>query len=80
VLFDNGTRPQFIARDGLFFDADPIDLYSYHIPAYDGTRLVGCMLIYRVVPSGPACVTERIFGEKRFSAMLHDSELRARKR
>ena len=72
VLFDNGKRPQFIARDGRFFDADPIDLYSHHILAYDGTRLVGCVRIYRLVPNGPACVSERIFGEKRFSAMLHE--------
>jgi Acetyltransferase (GNAT) domain len=72
VLFDNGSRPQFIARDGRFFDADPIDLYSYHILAYDGTRLVGCVRIYRLVPNGPTCVSERIFGEKRFTAMLHE--------
>ena len=64
VLFDNGKRPQFIARDGRFFDADPIDLYSHHILVYDGTRLVGCVRIYRLVPNGPACVSERIFGEK----------------
>ena len=72
VLFDNGSRPQFIGRDGRFFDADPIDLYSHHILAYDGTRLIGCVRIYRLVPNGPACVSERIFGEKRFSAMLHE--------
>jgi hypothetical protein len=72
VLFDRGRRPQFIARDGRFFDADPIDLYSHHILAYDGTRLVGCVRIFRLVRNGPACVSERIFGEKRFSAMLHE--------
>src|SRR4029077_1399020 len=71
ALFDNGRRPQFMARDGRFFDADPIDPYSHHILAYDGTRLVGCVRVYRLVSNGPACVTERIFGEKRFSAMLH---------
>jgi hypothetical protein len=72
VLFDNGKRPQFIARDGRFFDADPIDLCSHHILAYDGTRLIGCVRIHRLVPNGPACVSERIFGAKRFSAMLHE--------
>ena len=72
VLFDNGSRPQFIGRDGRFFDADPIDLYSHHVLAYDGTRLIGCVRIHRLIPNGPACVSERIFGAKRFSAMLHE--------
>jgi len=72
VLFDNGRRPQFMARDGRCFDADPIDPYSYHILAYDGTRLVGCVRIYHLAPNGPACVSERAFGEKRFSAVLRE--------
>jgi hypothetical protein len=72
VLFDNGRRPQFSTPDGRLVDGDPIDLCSHHILAYDGARLVGCVRVYRLAPNGPACVTERILGEKRFSETLHE--------
>jgi GNAT acetyltransferase-like protein len=71
VFFDNGRRQHFRTDDGRFFDADPIDLYAYHILGYDGMRLVGCVRVYRLVSNGPACVTEKILGEKRFTEMLH---------
>ena len=71
VLFDNGRRRHFRTEDGRFCDADPIDLYAYHILAYDGTRLVGCVRVYRLVSNGLSCVTEKILGKKTFSEMLH---------
>src|SRR5215469_10127590 len=46
VLFDNGRRPHFKTGNGRFCDADPIDLYAYHILAYDRMRLIGCVRVY----------------------------------
>jgi hypothetical protein len=67
VLFDNGRRRHFRTEDGRFFDADPIDLFAYHILAYDGTILAGCVRVYRLASDGPACLTEKLLGEKTFS-------------
>jgi GNAT acetyltransferase-like protein len=71
VLFDNGRRRHFRTEEGRFFDADPIDLYAYHILAYDAIRLVGCVRVYSLLSNHFACVTEQILGEKTFSEMLH---------
>jgi N-acyl-L-homoserine lactone synthetase len=71
VLFDNGRRRHFRTEEGRFFDADPIDLYAYHILAYDAMRLVGCVRVYPLVSNGFSCVTEQILGEKIFSELLH---------
>jgi hypothetical protein len=71
VLFENGRRRHFRIEGGRFFDADPIDLYAYHILAYDSMRLVGCVRVYSLVSNGFSCVTEQILGEKRFSETLH---------
>jgi len=71
VLFDNGRRPHFRSGDGCFYDADPIDLYAYHILVHDGMRLVGCVRVYPLVLNGLPCVTEKILGQKTFSEMLH---------
>jgi Acetyltransferase (GNAT) domain len=71
VLFDNGRRRHFRTEEDRFFDADPIDLYAYHILAYDAMRLVGCVRVYSLVSNGFSCVTEQILGEKTFSEMLH---------
>lgn len=71
VLFDNGRRPHFRTGDGCFCDADPIDLYAYHILVHDGMRLVGCVRVYPLVLNGLPCVTEKILGQKTFSEMLH---------
>ena len=70
VLFDNGRRPHFRTGDGRFCDADPIDLYAYHIFVHDGLRLVGCVRVYPLVLNGLPCVTEKILGQKTFSEML----------
>jgi hypothetical protein len=70
VLFENGRRPRFRTEDQRLFDADPIDLYSHHILAYDGPRLVGCVRVYWPGISGPPCVTEKIVGKKVFSEIL----------
>ena len=71
VLFDNGRRRNFRTEEGLLFDADPIDLYAYHILAYDVMRLVGCVRVYPLVSNSFSCVTEQILGEKIFSELLH---------
>jgi len=71
VLFDNGRRRHFRTEEGRFSDADPIDLYAYHILAYDAMRLVGCVRVYPLVSNGFSCVTEQILGEKTFSELLH---------
>ena len=71
VLFDNGRRRNFRTEEGRLFDADPIDLYAYHILAYDAMRLVGCVRVYPLISSGFPCVTEQILGEKTFSELLY---------
>ena len=60
VLFDNGRRRNFSTEEGRLFDADPIDLYAYHILAYDAMRLVGCVRVYPLISNGFSCVTEQI--------------------
>jgi N-acyl-L-homoserine lactone synthetase len=75
VFFDNGRRQHFRTEDGRFFDYDPIDPYAYHVLGYDGARLVGCVRVYRLVPNGPACVTEKFLGQKRFAEMLYNLEV-----
>ena len=70
VLFDNGGRPAFRTQDGGFFDSDPIDVHAFHVLAYHGAALVGCVRLYCLDPDGPACVTERILGKRMFSQLL----------
>jgi hypothetical protein len=70
VLFDNGRRPNFKIGDGCYTDPDPIDLHAWHILAYAGDRLVGCVRVYPLTGGGPPCLTEMLLGEKRFSQML----------
>jgi hypothetical protein len=69
VLWENGRRPQFKAEDS-FCDPDPIDPYAYHILAYDGPRLVGCVRVYRLSSDTPPCLTETLLGCKTFSELL----------
>ena len=69
VFFADGRRPHF-RTDGRFTDPDPIDLYANHILAYDGSRLVGCVRVYRLAANGPAGVTETILGEELFLEVL----------
>jgi hypothetical protein len=70
ALFDNGRRPQFLASNGCYADSDPIDLYAWHVLAYAGRRLVGCVRVYAVAGEGPQCLTETLIGEEQFSQML----------
>jgi hypothetical protein len=72
VLFDNGRRPRFRTEDGRFLDDDPIDLHSYHVLAYYGPTLVGCVRVYPLVANGPACMSQQILGEESFAEMLHE--------
>ncbi|MGH7111641.1 MAG: GNAT family N-acetyltransferase [Stellaceae bacterium] len=60
VLFDNGRRPSFRSADGRCRDADPIDLHAYHVLAYDGPILAGCVRVYPLTEDGPLCLAEQI--------------------
>jgi Acetyltransferase (GNAT) domain len=71
ALFDNGRRPHFKTGDGCYADSDPIDLHAWHILAYAGDSLVGCVRVYSLTAGGPPCLTEMLLGEKQFSQMLH---------
>jgi hypothetical protein len=46
ALFDNGRRPHFRTGDGSYADSDPIDLHAWHVLAYAGDSLVGCVRVY----------------------------------
>ncbi|HJU15746.1 MAG TPA: GNAT family N-acyltransferase, partial [Stellaceae bacterium] len=70
VLFDNGRRPCFRNADGSCCDADPIDLHAYHVLAYDGPILAGCVRVYPLTPDGPACLSEQILGRTGFAVLL----------
>ena len=76
VLFNEGRRPQFKSDDGCFVDSDPIDLHAWHVLAYAGERLVGCVRVYRLSGECPPCLTEMLLGEEQFSRMLHRMEKR----
>lgn len=70
VLFDHGRRPGFRTNDGHYVDPDPIDPHAYHVLAYDGARLAGCVRIYPLTEDGPRCLTETLLGKRGFSEML----------
>jgi hypothetical protein len=70
AFFDNGRRPRFKTDDGCYADSDPIDLHAWHVLAYVGDSLVGCVRVYPLAAGGPQCSTERLLGEERFSEML----------
>jgi hypothetical protein len=70
TLFDNGRRPHFKTIDGSYVDADPIDLHAWHVLAYAGNSLVGCVRVYPLAGGGPPCLTELLLGEERFTKML----------
>jgi hypothetical protein len=71
ALFDNGRRPHFKTGDGCFVDPDPIDLHAWHVLAYAGDRLAGCVRIYPLAGGGPPCLTEKLLGAEQFSRILH---------
>lgn len=72
VLFDMGRRPAFRTAQGGYSDADPIDLHAFHVLAYAGHRLAGCVRLYHLDPEGPPGVTEEILGPERFQEMLRN--------
>jgi N-acyl-L-homoserine lactone synthetase len=70
AFYEGGRRPAFRTPAGAFLDPDPIDRHAFHVLAYDGAKLVGCVRLYHLDLDGPACLTEKILGEKMFSQML----------
>jgi GNAT acetyltransferase-like protein len=70
AFYDNGRRPRFKSDNGSFKDSDPIDLYAFHVLAYSGDNLVGCVRVYPLTGSGPPCLTESLIGAEQFSDML----------
>ena len=72
VLFDHGRRPHFAAGNGSYADSDPIDLHAWHVLAYAGERLVGCVRVYNLAGEGPQGFTETLIGEDRFSQALRE--------
>jgi len=70
VLFDHGRRPHFVAGNGCYSDSDPMDLHAWHVLAYAGERLVGCVRVYPLAGGGPPCLTEKLIGEDQFSQAL----------
>jgi hypothetical protein len=70
ALFDNGRRPKFKSGDGCYTDSDPIDPYAWHVLAYFGDRLVGCVRVYPLAGNRLPCLTETLLGEKQFRETL----------
>ena len=70
ALFENGRRPKFKTGDGCFTDSDPIDPYAWHVLAYFGDRLVGCVRVYPLAGNSLPCLTETLLGEKQFRETL----------
>jgi hypothetical protein len=72
ALFGNGRRPNFRTGEGRYSDPDPIDLDAWHLLAYAGDSLVGCVRIYPLTVEGPPCLTELLLGKAQFSRILRD--------
>jgi hypothetical protein len=70
ALFDNGRRPKFKTDDGCYADSDPIDFYAWHVLAYAGDSLAGCVRVYPLAGNGVPCLTETLLGEKQFLETL----------
>jgi GNAT acetyltransferase-like protein len=70
ALFDNGRRPKFKTDDGCYADSDPVDLYAWHVLAYAGDSLAGCVRVYPLAGNGVPCLTETLLGEKQFLQTL----------
>jgi hypothetical protein len=70
ALFDNGRRPKFKTDDGCYADSDPIDFDAWHVLAYAGDSLVGCVRVYPLAGNGVPCLTENLLGEKQFLETL----------
>jgi hypothetical protein len=70
ALFENGRRPKFKTADGRYADSDPIDLHAWHVLAYAGDRLAGCVRVYPLAGNRPPCLTETLLGEQQFRNTL----------
>jgi hypothetical protein len=70
ALYDNGRRPKFKTEDGCYADSDPIDLDAWHVLAYAGDNLAGCVRVYPLAGNRPPCLTETLLGEKQFRETL----------
>ena len=70
VLFDDGRRPYFRGANGRYQDPDPIDLHSWHVLAYHGSSLAGCVRVYPLNESDSSCLTESLLGAQQFTEML----------
>jgi len=70
VFFDNGRRPRFQRPAGGCHDPDPIDLYAWHVLAYHGSLLAGCVRVHPLTEGGPPCLTESLLGPEQFARML----------
>ncbi|WP_296709599.1 GNAT family N-acyltransferase [Rhodoblastus sp.] len=70
AFYEDGRRPAFRTPAGAFLDPDPIDRHAFHVLAYDGAKLVGCVRLYHLDRDGPACLTEKSLGAEMFSQML----------
>jgi hypothetical protein len=70
VLFEDGRRPCFRGANGRYHDPDPIDLHSWHVLAYHGSSLAGCVRVYPLSESGLPCLTESLLGTERFIKMV----------
>jgi hypothetical protein len=70
VLFNDGRRQRFRAANGRYHDPDPIDLPSWHLLAYHGSSLAGCVRVYPLSESGPPCLTESLLGTERFTELV----------
>jgi Acetyltransferase (GNAT) domain len=70
ALFENGRRPKFKTGDGCYADSDPIDLYAWHVLAYAGDSLAGCVRVYPLAGNRPLCLTETLLGEQQFRETL----------
>ena len=70
ALFDHGRRPKFKTDDGRYADSDPIDLYAWHVLAYAGDSLVGCVRVYPLAGNGVPSLTETLLSEEQFLQTL----------
>jgi hypothetical protein len=70
VLFSDGSRPRFRRTVVGYDDADPIDPYAWHVLAYHGPSIAGCVRVYRLSENSPPCLTESLLGAERFTGML----------
>jgi predicted GNAT family N-acyltransferase len=69
ILYGAGRRPSFKAADGRCYDDDPIDLDAWHVMAWSGSTLVGCVRLSPVA-GARCCTTKALMGEDAFTALV----------